>query len=105
MNCVAVEMHKSLPRCFLNSACSTQAPSDDYDVLYRVAGDNERLRRRRLAQSLIETVDMSTRSVLRFPRMKFAAGAYKLCFCEVDVVEGGVGAPATPGGSAPSSPG
>jgi len=81
--CYGVDMHKTLPRCYLNTGdCSladSTAPSDSYDFL------QQGVRTPAPARALHAVEDdsgMSTSDVLRFAPIQFSmAGTYKVCFC------------------------
>jgi len=81
--CYGVDMHKTLPRCYLNTAeCSladSTSVSDSYDFLQqgvRTAAPARAL------HALEDDSGMSTSDVLRFAPIQFSmAGTYKVCFC------------------------
>jgi hypothetical protein len=105
--CHSVNMHKTLPRCFINTnMCEGQANEylgldDDYDLLRKLPEAAERS----LSSSITEPEDIdwkassrgdlvsadgySTPSVLRFGGLGLpSAGQYKVCFCDSDVAGG-----------------
>jgi hypothetical protein len=86
--CSAYEMHRTLPRCFLNdNSCFALAPeaSADYDVyLKRRPIDAEHGEFRTPARELLSPVDPTTShdKLLRFPVNVSTGGSFKVCFCE-----------------------
>jgi len=100
--CSSVDMHKELPRCFLNTdTCDVDAaiPAADYDLLIPAPQDiNKRRlleeRGRKLSQAqvrqLLAATDpgISWDKVLRYREVKItSAGKYKLCFCDSALLE------------------
>jgi hypothetical protein len=99
-DCVGIDMHKELPRCFLNLKASEThgvtdscefyvdygrlTPSPDYNYIYKQAEPNRRLTqyKRRLAGDEL--------TMLRFEHVMFSTGGqFKACFCDVDTLEAG----------------
>jgi hypothetical protein len=92
-DCVGIDMHNTLPRCFINLKASKTSsgseescefyvdygkltPDADYSYMYKQAEGG-----RRLTDEL---------GLLRFEGIEFATGGqYKACFCDVDTLEGG----------------
>jgi len=96
--CASIDMHMTLPRCYLNKMGATQdlremKPDPSYKVLIKL-GDTANLE-----QSTMYTIPLSGASgasilpvgdtgyswekMLRFPLMEFTSGGtFKLCFCD-----------------------
>jgi len=80
--CYGIDMHKDLPRCFLNSdGCASDVPgllgiACDYNFLLRGAVTT--------ANAALEAAPgISTSTTLRFSPMRFSAGGtFKVCFCD-----------------------
>jgi hypothetical protein len=89
--CSAYEMHRHLPRCFLNDkSCFAFPPnaSSDYDLyLKRRPLDAEHGDFQTPPRELLSPLDPGTAShdkLLRFPLTVTTGGSYKVCFCESD---------------------
>jgi len=80
-DCVAVDMHAYLPRCFLNSACDNKEVSSDYGI---------RIKPLRRARRLAYDVGSSHTQLLRFEPITFTTGGtFKLCFCDSTLLGAG----------------
>jgi hypothetical protein len=102
--CHSVDMHKTLPRCYLNmDTCDvTKAiPAADYDLLIPPPVDTNTRRLlekgRQLTQTQVRQLlaakdpGISWEKVLRYREVKItSAGKYKLCFCDSDLLGGGL---------------
>merc|ERR1719379_3287607 len=92
--CAAYEMHKSIPRCYLNDvSCFAFPPvhTPDYDLyLKRRPIDVEHGEFRSPARQLLSPVDPGTShgKLLRFPLTIPTGGSFKVCFCESEVAVG-----------------
>jgi hypothetical protein len=100
-NCFSIDMHATLPRCFLNSAVCASGlatgkwTSDpDYKHLVKTGrrlGDLEKMGRRLSAdhvRSLLQTPNygLSWSELLRFDGLTFKqAGTYKVCACDSEI--------------------
>jgi hypothetical protein len=73
--CTSIDMHASLPRCFLNAGCATQKVSGEYGIRTKAPkGPGAR-----------RTMDLgySHGQLLRFEPLTFTTGGtFKLCFCD-----------------------
>jgi hypothetical protein len=87
-DCSAYEMHRTLPRCYLNdNSCFSFAPerSQDYDLfLKRRPVDVEHGEFRTPPRELLSGLDPGTShdKLLRFPVTIPTGGSFKVCFCE-----------------------
>jgi hypothetical protein len=102
--CHSVDMHKTLNRCFLNTeSCDVEEaiPTPDYDLLIKTPVDTNTRRLletgRKLTQSQVRQLlaakdpGISWEKVLRYRDVKItSAGKYKLCFCDSDLLGGGL---------------
>jgi len=105
MDCHSIDMHDSLPRCFLNAGVpgvhpcdpvfrrDALAPSHDYDLLVKTLDENSQRRLEALGRSLTSAdvrhllkapdYGLSWNQVLRFTNVTFAsAGTYRVCACD-----------------------
>jgi hypothetical protein len=86
--CSAYEMHRSLPRCFLNdNSCFAYPPeaSADYDLFLKHRPiDVEHGEFRSPPRQLLSPMDSKTshEKLLRFPVTVPTGGSFKVCFCE-----------------------
>jgi len=88
--CVGIDMHKTLPRCFLNDdSCvgATLNTDANYDYSYKVTGEGTR-RMQQSARQLQEVVaGYSCEQILRFQYVKFrSGGTFKACFCDSNLL-------------------
>jgi hypothetical protein len=105
--CHSVDVHKSKSRCFLNTdSCDVDeaVPATDYNLLIKAPTDTntrrllekpELGRKLSVAQvrELLAAKDpgISWEKVLRYREVKVtSAGKYKLCFCDSDLLGGGI---------------
>jgi len=102
-DCVSIDMHKTLPRCFLNSMSTCDAHSDDlmqdknYVLLIKKAETNDEqagttAERGGGGRRLLPANDygFSWDKMLRFKPIQFkSGGTFKLCFCDSEALGGG----------------
>jgi hypothetical protein len=70
--CTSIDMHASLPRCFLNSRCPKQEVSADYGIRSKVPHARR-----------TKDLGYSHGQLLRFEPLTFTTGGtFKLCFCD-----------------------
>jgi hypothetical protein len=70
--CKSIDMHASLPRCFLNTGCATQKVSAEYGIRMKAP-----MGRR------TKDLGYSHGQLLRFEPLTFTTGGtFKLCFCD-----------------------
>merc|ERR1719265_242861 len=81
-DCIAVDMHAYLPRCFLNSVCDIKEVSSEYGVRMKPSKPTRRL--------AAEDVGSSHGQLLRFEPITFTTGGtFKLCFCDSTLLGAG----------------
>jgi hypothetical protein len=107
--CQSIDMHATLPRCFLNAGTTTDfdnrgnpievpvlthvdalASDPDYNVLLKRYDVNQE-HLRKLQTSILEVEDMgySWDKLLRFKGITFSSGGtFKLCFCDSSLLGG-----------------
>merc|ERR1719353_1147577 len=74
-DCKSIDMHASLPRCFLNTGCASQKVSGDYGIRIKAPPGARRLAPKDLGYSHGQ--------LLRFEPLTFTTGGtFKLCFCD-----------------------
>jgi hypothetical protein len=83
--CVAVDMHAKIPRCYLNTGCSVRQTSKEYGIRLKPEA-------RRLAYQTVDEHDLgfSHGQLLRFFPVTFSSGGtFKLCFCDSELLADG----------------
>jgi len=96
--CVSIDMHRDLPRCFLNYAsdCDTHEdnlmPDEHYTLLIRQSDVNDEQAgspARGASRRLLPAADLgfSWDKMLRFKPIQFkSGGTFKLCFCDSSIL-------------------
>jgi hypothetical protein len=78
-DCTSIDMHASLPRCFLNTGCATQKVSAEYGI-----------RTKAPAARRAKDLGYSHGQLLRFEPLTFSTGGtFKLCFCDSALLAAG----------------
>jgi hypothetical protein len=105
-NCVSIDKHRTLPRCFLNLASECELhednlmADDNYDLYIKTDNKNGDYRSRKLEAEKerklthdegvtmpAEDFGFSWDQILRFKPLQFVSGGtFKLCFCDSSVL-------------------
>jgi hypothetical protein len=94
--CGSIDMHKTLPRCFLNmeSQCSSMnedylAPDFNYELLVPSVDSNDEQAGAPGSRRLLPAADLgfSWENLMRFRDITFkSGGTFKLCFCDSTIL-------------------